>query len=53
MAVSEVQNVKIESVAAGLWHTICISCDGKVFSFGGNQFGQLGTGTDHAEVHFL
>ncbi|RID65306.1 hypothetical protein BRARA_D00508 [Brassica rapa] len=50
MAVSEVQNVKMESVATGLWHTICISSDGKVFAFGGNQFGQLGTGTDHAET---
>ncbi|KAJ0245685.1 Regulator of chromosome condensation [Hirschfeldia incana] len=50
MAVSEVKNVQMESVAAGLWHTICISSDGKVFAFGGNQFGQLGTGTDHAET---
>uniref|UniRef100_A0A1J3FDA4 Ultraviolet-B receptor UVR8 n=1 Tax=Noccaea caerulescens TaxID=107243 RepID=A0A1J3FDA4_NOCCA len=50
MAVSTVQNVRMESVAAGLWHTICISSDGKVFAFGGNQFGQLGTGTDHAET---
>ncbi|KAL0725671.1 hypothetical protein Bca4012_040270 [Brassica carinata] len=50
MAVSEVQNVQMESVAAGLWHTVCISSDGKVFAFGGNQFGQLGTGTDHAET---
>ncbi|XP_024013832.1 ultraviolet-B receptor UVR8 isoform X1 [Eutrema salsugineum] len=50
MAVSAVQNIRMESVAAGLWHTICISSDGKVFAFGGNQFGQLGTGTDHAET---
>jgi alpha-tubulin suppressor-like RCC1 family protein len=50
MAVSEVKSVRMESVAAGLWHTICISSDGKVYAFGGNQFGQLGTGTDHAEI---
>ncbi|KAL1195873.1 Ultraviolet-B receptor UVR8 [Cardamine amara subsp. amara] len=50
MEVSSVQNVRMESVAAGLWHTICISSDGKVYAFGGNQFGQLGTGTDHAET---
>ncbi|CAN7015004.1 unnamed protein product [Brassica oleracea var. botrytis] len=50
MAVAEVQNVQMESIAAGLWHTICISSEGKVFAFGGNQFGQLGTGTDHAET---
>lgn len=39
-------------MAAGLWHTVCISADGDVYAFGGNQFGQLGTGTDQAEVHF-
>ncbi|XP_006290887.2 ultraviolet-B receptor UVR8 [Capsella rubella] len=50
MAVSSVQSIRMESVAAGLWHTVCISSDGKVYAFGGNQFGQLGTGTDHAEV---
>lgn len=38
-------------VAAGLWHTVCISGDGDVYAFGGNQFGQLGTGGDQAEVH--
>ncbi|KAH9766854.1 Regulator of chromosome condensation (RCC1) family protein [Citrus sinensis] len=42
--------VKIEGVAAGLWHTICISSDGDVYAFGGNQFGQLGTGGDQAET---
>lgn len=50
---SEVKSVRMESVAAGLWHTICISSDGKVYAFGGNQFGQLGTGTDHAEVSLI
>ncbi|XP_020881323.1 ultraviolet-B receptor UVR8 isoform X1 [Arabidopsis lyrata subsp. lyrata] len=50
MAVSSMKSVRMESVAAGLWHTICISSDGKVYAFGGNQFGQLGTGTDHAEI---
>ncbi|KAJ0799275.1 putative regulator of chromosome condensation 1/beta-lactamase-inhibitor protein II [Helianthus annuus] len=42
--------IRIDGVAAGLWHTICISSDGAVYAFGGNQFGQLGTGTDHAET---
>lgn len=36
---------------AGLWHTMCISVEGRVYAFGGNQFGQLGTGADQAEVH--
>lgn len=47
---SSLLGIKIEGVAAGLWHTICISADGDVYAFGGNQFGQLGTGADQAEV---
>lgn len=43
----------MREIAAGLWHTVCTSVDGDVYSFGGNQFGQLGTGSDQAEVHFL
>lgn len=50
--VSSLLGIRIESVAAGLWHTVCISADGDVYAFGGNQFGQLGTGAEQAEVHF-
>ncbi|PWA88176.1 Regulator of chromosome condensation 1/beta-lactamase-inhibitor protein II [Artemisia annua] len=48
--VSSLLGIRIDGVAAGLWHTICISADGDVYAFGGNQFGQLGTGTDQAET---
>ncbi|XP_073036567.1 ultraviolet-B receptor UVR8-like isoform X3 [Primulina eburnea] len=48
--VSSLLGIKIEGVAAGLWHTVCISADGDVYAFGGNQFGQLGTGADQAEI---
>lgn len=48
--VSSLLGIQIEGVAAGLWHTVCTSSDGDVYSFGGNQFGQLGTGADQAEV---
>ena len=48
--VSSLLGIHIEGVAAGLWHTVCTSADGDVYSFGGNQFGQLGTGADQAEV---
>lgn len=48
--VSSLLGISLEGVAAGLWHTVCISTDGDVYSFGGNQFGQLGTGADQAEV---
>ncbi|XP_073282190.1 ultraviolet-B receptor UVR8-like isoform X5 [Primulina huaijiensis] len=51
--VSSLLGIKIEGVAAGLWHTVCISADGDVYAFGGNQFGQLGTGTNQAENHPL
>jgi alpha-tubulin suppressor-like RCC1 family protein len=43
----------MQDIGAGLWHTVCTSVDGDVYSFGGNQFGQLGTGSDQAEVQIL
>ncbi|XP_059628089.1 ultraviolet-B receptor UVR8-like isoform X2 [Cornus florida] len=48
--VSSLLGIRIEDVAAGLWHTVCISADGDVYAFGGNQFGQLGTSADQAET---
>ncbi|XP_061336383.1 ultraviolet-B receptor UVR8-like isoform X1 [Gastrolobium bilobum] len=48
--VSSLLGIRIEGVAAGLWHTVCLSADGDVYAFGGNQFGQLGTGADQAET---
>ncbi|KAK7385719.1 hypothetical protein VNO78_31535 [Psophocarpus tetragonolobus] len=48
--VSSLLGIRIEGVAAGLWHTVCTSADGDVYAFGGNQFGQLGTGADQAET---
>ena len=41
---------RVEKAAAGLWHTLCVTGEGHLYSFGGNQFGQLGTGSDHLEV---
>ncbi|XP_019433156.1 PREDICTED: ultraviolet-B receptor UVR8-like isoform X1 [Lupinus angustifolius] len=48
--VSSLLGIRIDGVAAGLWHTVCTSAAGDVYVFGGNQFGQLGTGSDQAEV---
>uniref|UniRef100_A0A0D9V7R5 Ultraviolet-B receptor UVR8 n=1 Tax=Leersia perrieri TaxID=77586 RepID=A0A0D9V7R5_9ORYZ len=48
--VSSILGVKMQDIGAGLWHTVCTSVDGDVYSFGGNQFGQLGTGSDQAET---
>ncbi|KAL5991749.1 hypothetical protein ACLOJK_012660 [Asimina triloba] len=49
--VSSLCGIKMKGISAGLWHTVCISDDGDVYSFGGNQFGQLGTGVHQAEVY--
>ncbi|KAG9147895.1 hypothetical protein Leryth_003489 [Lithospermum erythrorhizon] len=50
--VSSLLDKQIKAVAAGLWHTLCITTDGHVHAFGGNQFGQLGLGigSDEAET---
>ncbi|KAG8078471.1 hypothetical protein GUJ93_ZPchr0007g6291 [Zizania palustris] len=48
--VSAILGIKMQDIGAGLWHTVCTSIDGDVYSFGGNQFGQLGTGSDQAET---
>ncbi|XP_010923232.1 ultraviolet-B receptor UVR8 isoform X2 [Elaeis guineensis] len=48
--VSSLLGIEIQGIAAGLWHTVCTSVNGDVYSFGGNQFGQLGTGSDQAET---
>ncbi|CAI0443332.1 unnamed protein product [Linum tenue] len=48
--VSSMLGIRMAAVAAGLWHSVCVSDDGDVYAFGGNQFGQLGTGVDQAET---
>ena len=49
--ISSLSGIQVLGVAAGLWHTVCIAVDGQVYVLGGNQFGQLGTGAEQAEVH--
>jgi len=51
--VSTIGGQKIVGIAAGLWHTLCITDIGGIYAFGGNQFGQLGVGGNTAEVRFL
>ncbi|XP_059667853.1 ultraviolet-B receptor UVR8-like [Cornus florida] len=48
--VSSLLSSQIEGIAAGLWHTLCISVEGRVHAFGGNQFGQLGLGSSAHEA---
>ncbi|KAK7373794.1 hypothetical protein VNO80_07214 [Phaseolus coccineus] len=40
----------VQKIAAGLWHTLCVTVNGQIYAFGGNQFGQLGTGSDQPEL---
>ena len=40
----ELQGRKVQQVAAGAFHTVCVTGDGAVFAFGDNVKGQLGFG---------
>ena len=40
----------MHSVSCGSHHTVCVNIDGKVFSFGGNEKGQLGLGIGDSKV---
>ncbi|EYU28619.1 hypothetical protein MIMGU_mgv1a024912mg [Erythranthe guttata] len=51
--VPSLMGTQIAAVAAGLWHTICICADGRVRAFGGNQFGQLGLGTNSDQCELV
>ncbi len=42
--IAEFTNVQIQSVAAGMHHSSVIDTCGRVYSFGSNDFGQLGVG---------
>ncbi|BDD57013.1 hypothetical protein MPDQ_007743 [Monascus purpureus] len=44
--ITALKNSKITQVASGDYHSMALSSDGRIFSFGDNSFGQLGTGFD-------
>eukprot|EP00271_Cylindrocystis_brebissonii_P000740 TRINITY_DN10964_c0_g2_i1.p1 TRINITY_DN10964_c0_g2~~TRINITY_DN10964_c0_g2_i1.p1 ORF type:complete len:266 (+),score=36.56 TRINITY_DN10964_c0_g2_i1:501-1298(+) len=48
--VAALGGLRVASVAAGLWHTACSTDSGDVYTWGGNQAGQLGTGEGQGEV---
>ncbi|KAJ7950266.1 Ultraviolet-B receptor UVR8 [Quillaja saponaria] len=48
--VPSLSGTRVVRAATGLWHSICITVEGQVYVFGGNQFGQLGTGADQLET---
>jgi len=42
----------IVSIDISLYHSICLDIDGNVFTFGKNDFGQLGIGSDFSTVPY-
>lgn len=36
-------------IACGVFYTLLLDNNGKVYSFGNNKYGQLGNGTKHSE----
>jgi hypothetical protein len=42
--VAAMAGVRVRSVAAGLRHSLALTCDGRVYSWGKNSYGQLGHG---------
>ena len=49
--VKSLLGLRLQSVAAGGAHTAVIADDGTVYTFGLNDYGQLGHSPDHTEVH--
>ena len=45
--IKDISGLEIVEVACGDTHTVAISAEGRLYSFGRNQNGQLGLGTSH------
>jgi alpha-tubulin suppressor-like RCC1 family protein len=39
------EGVSITQIAAGVWHSLALTSDGRVLAWGDNEYGQLGDGT--------
>lgn len=46
--VPEFANKRVKAFALGSFHTVVLTSEGKVFTFGSNEFGQLGYAVDHS-----
>jgi len=42
--IQTLSKVTVKQISVGDYHTLCVTDDGRVFSFGRNNYGQLGTG---------
>ena len=41
---------QVVGVSAGTWHTTAVTVDGRAFSWGGNDYGQLGHGDTQSQL---
>jgi hypothetical protein len=42
----ELNGLKIQKISCGYSHSLLLSCDGDIYAFGGNIFGEVGNGTE-------
>jgi alpha-tubulin suppressor-like RCC1 family protein len=40
----ELNDLKIKKISCGRFHSLLLSCDGDIYAFGWNDFGQIGNG---------
>ena len=49
--IDAIANIRIRNIACGSYHTACVSCDGRLFTFGGGMYSKLGhPGEDFSAV---
>lgn len=44
------RNIKVKDISCGIYHSVCLSTEGKVYTFGRGLFGLLGTGSNRDEL---
>ena len=50
MVRGDLAGVRVVGVAAGLVHSIALAADGRVFTFGAGDYGQLGHGDEEHQL---
>jgi hypothetical protein len=45
----ELNEVKIEKISCGPFHSLLLSCDGNIYAFGRNAYGQVGCGEEEEQ----
>ena len=44
---------KISEISCGMYFTVCVDCEGFIWSFGDNDYGQLGAGTGNQTIFYV